>query len=405
MPHAAPATERFSVRAGSRSGARLARGATGGIGSLSEAEQNIIRQQETARQQQGAGGFTAFSSLLGTVRSPTGRLIQGGQPGQANLADIAGQQDIRLDQGQSDILQQFFSPRVNESQQSFIEALAKRASAQGLAGGAVRGRLGEVATQFIAGNRAEAFGGVQEIVGRRLGQIQGAAIPFLQQIGGLRSNLQAGGVTGLSRVLRAAGGTSGDFTQFAQTGLRALSAVGLGADALAGIARQQGLSFSGEGLTGAGDISQAFQQFLDPGTQAFGAALSQQGVGVQRGPGGFFRGRTRGVGIGGRNIGRANQRVGAGEQLAGRIGEITQGFASEAATLSALGTASISQFAQTGDRGAAQRLAGLDFSRFRNITQSLGIGQGLRQGQGQAGALGGTQFLAGNPLFRTVFGS
>lgn len=389
-------------RGNTRAGARLARGATGGVGSLGEADRNVIQRQEASRQSRGGPGFTNFGALLGTVRSPTGRTIstdasQRGRGG-ASLAKIAGQRDTLLGQSQRDTLEQFFSPRVNAQQQKAIEALAKRASAQGLRGNAVRGQLGDVATQFIAGNRANAFGGVQQIVGQRLGEIQGQVLPFLQQVGRLRNS-------GTADVLRAGGGTTGDFLDFASKGLGALSAVGLGADALAGIAQQQGLNFSGEGLTGSGDISQAFRQFLAPGTQAFGRSLSQQGVGVQRGNSGFFRGRTFRTGIGGRNLARASQRIGAGEQLAGRVGEIVQGFGQEAATLSALGTVSVNSFTQTGDFGAAKRLAGLDFSQFSNITQTLGIGRGQRQGQGEAGQLSGTQFLAGNPLFASVFGS
>lgn len=379
-----------------------------GASTLSNAGQKTIRDQEAARSQQGLSGFTNFDGLLGAKRGLSGAAGTGNR----SLADIAGQQDITVDEQARKDLTQFFNPTVSGVQQQSIESLAKRASAQGLQGGAVRGQLGDLATQFIAGNRARAFQGVQDVVGSRLNQIGSDINPFLQQVGLLRSGLGEGGI-GIPQVLRASGGTSGDFNSFARVGLKALSAVGLGADALAGIAQRQGVAFDNAGLTGAGDVSQAFEQFLSPDTAAFEQFRENHGETTLRGQGTasqFSAGRRLGaggiarVGTGGRNRARANQRVGAGEQLAGRVGEITQALGSQAASLSAEGTIAVGQFNRSGDIGAARQLAGLDLSRFGGLQKALGLGQGVRTAQGTAGATSGLQFLAGNNLFSSVFG-
>jgi len=370
-----------------------------GVAGLDEADQNQIAREEQQRSERGSPGFTNFDSILGLQRQLSGNNSLRNQDGSLrSLADVAGQQDISLSGGQREAFSQFFSPTVSGVQQQSLEALAKRAAAQGLGGGAVRGQLGDLATQFVAGNRARAFGAVTDAIGARLDDVESASSPFLQQVGIMRQGLARGATTD---ILRASGGTSGDFGRFARTGLRALSAIGLGADALAGIADRQGAQFDRAGLTGRGDVSQAFQQFLDPGTQGLGGFLSQQGLQVQRDSRGFF---SSGKAVGGRNLARASQRVGAGEQLAGIVGQTLQQLGGEAAEFTASGTLGIQEFTRSGSIASARNLAGLDFSKFSGLQKALGIGQGVRTQQGQAGALSGTQFIAGNPLFKTVFG-
>ena len=366
---------------------------------LSDRDRNRALRAQRQSIIQGGGGrsFSNIDAILGTQRGAFGlssQTLRGPGDKLRSLADIAGQGDTTLSDDDRNTLTSFFDPTVNKQQERQLTGLAKRATSQGLFGKAIGGQLKNLHSRFVAGNRAQAFGGVQDIIGARLNQLQEETDPFLRLVGNLRSGSQFD-------VLTAGGITTGEFKQFAGTALRGLSAVGLGADALAGIARGQGLAFDQAGLTGAGDVSQAFQQFLKPGTQAFGQFLQNQGVQVRRNQQGQFFGSAPG----GLNTARAQNRLGAAEHLAGRVGQFVQGVGSEATALSALGQVSINAFTLTGDQGAANRLASADFSQFSGLTRALGLGQGTRTAQGRAGATSGTSFLAGNnPLFNTVFG-
>lgn len=370
--------------------AGLATDTFGGEASLGAQGQRQIRRERRTRRLRGNAAFTNFDALLGLNRQLSGNNRIN------SLAAAAGQGELSLDDRAQQSLSQFFNPQVSGQQQQQIEALAKRAGSQGLAGGAVRGQLGDLATRFVAGNRAQAFGDVQNIINTRVGDIQQQVNPFISQIGALSG-------AGAQQALGASGGTTGDFLGFARSGLQALSAVGLGADALAGIAGRQGVEFGSEGLTGAGDISQAFQQFLNPGTQAFGQFLSQENPNLL--PIGKTRGRFfgRNAEVASRNAARGLNRIGAGQQLAGRVGQISQNLSQEALAFSAEGFAGISQLNAGGSSvGAASRLANADFSQFQGLTGALGFG--TRTQAGRAGATSGTQFLAGNALFSQVFG-
>ena len=233
---------------------------------LNTRQNRQIQREQRGRRVRGEQSFSNLDAVLGLNRQITGnQRVQ-------DLGARAGQEDISLDQQGQDTLNQFFNPTLAAGQQQSIESLAKRASAQGLRGGAVSGQLGDLANRFIATNRANAFQGVQDIFRSRFAQIQEQTNPFLQQVGALGRNITdfseqegIGHVTAQQGFL-ASGGTTGEFTNFARPGLKALSALGLGGDALTAIARKQGVSFSGRGLTGESGIGDAFLQFLQPGT-------------------------------------------------------------------------------------------------------------------------------------------
>lgn len=339
------------------------------------------------------GVFSDLDSILGSYSAITGsrtNLSVGG-----GLLSRAGQQDVLLSDEQRNAFSQFFSPTITAEQQGTIESLAKRAAGQGLQGGAVRGQLGDIATGYLAGNRAAAYQTVQDVTTSRVNAIQQDLFPFLQQVGLLRHG-NAGD------VVRASGATSGDYQDFARTGLQALSSLGFGADALAGVARRQGVAYGPEGLTGAADIGEAFAQFLAPGAEQAQPVLA----GLRRaGRAGFAGGAQQYARAfqGVQTRARASNRVGAGEQLAARLQESFSDLTSQAAELSSLGAAA-QVYNRVGGIGAARQLAGLDFSRYEGLSRALGIGQGSRTSRGASGNFRGI-FTAGNPLFRQVFGA
>ena len=362
---------------------------------LAEQSRNRRRtiQGRQLSQRQG-GGFQDIDGILGiTGRRGLGNLSAPG----STAGGLAGQQDITIGEEDRNAIQQFFRPSVTGDQQARIEALAKRAAAQGLSGGAPRGQFGDLATRFLAQNRSQAFGRVQEVIAGRVGQIRNDITPFLQQIGTLANPENFS----LSGANRASGTTSEQFRAFATPALRALSGIGFGGDAIAGLAQRAGLTLDGQGTTGANDIGDSFARYLSPTDD-----VAQHGIDAIRrvGSGGFLGGqRQRSIAFAGqRSQARGLERIAAGQTLAGRVGDVFTRLNREATEFSTLGAAS-NAFAQTGDIGAARKLAGLDFSRFEGIAERLGIGQGVRSGGSQAGFLNRAG-LSGN-LFNTVFGA
>jgi hypothetical protein len=331
----------------------------------------------------------------------------------ATAAELAGQQDQLIGGDDRTAIEQFFNPSLLAGQQKRLEALAKRAAAQGLSGGAPSGQLQDLGSRFLATNRAGAFGRVRDIINLRLQQTRNDVTPFFQQFGALnrpapggvqqlQSELAGRGPGGfsLTAVNEASGLTQHQFRNFASVGLRALSGIGFGGDAIAGLARRQGVNIDQTGTTGAHDIGDAFSRFLKPtddfarpGLDAINRATP---LGIKGGIDQFNAGFTLH-----RRSAKGAERLIAGKHLAGRIGEVFQRLNTEAHEFSTLGAAANS-FQQFGGQGAANRLANLDFSRFQGIAERFGIGQGVRSGGSQAGFF--NQAGSSGNLFRTVFG-
>ncbi|MEE8522187.1 MAG: hypothetical protein V3S83_12575 [Gemmatimonadota bacterium] len=360
-------------------------------------------QAQLSRQlQRGDPGFTDFDALLGG-----GRLFGGGNfaPGGGRTAgDIAGQRRPEgLTEGQQRTLDQFLSPSLQGEQQATLERLARRASGQGLIGGAVQGQIQDLAGGFLASNRAQAFGQVSNIVGSRLGQLEGQVQPFLQQALGLSDQFQGGiNAQSLRSILGASGQTAEQFEDFAQPALDALNAFGLGGDAIAGVAQRQGATLQPGGQSGAAGIGDAFVDFLNPEIGGSRISIAQQlGIPVSNRPRGF--GRRAGVGF--RNISRAGSRAGAAEFLAGEVGSRLTRARGSAIELETLGGAA--QAFTRGDPGAAQELVGADVSQFGELFQTLGLTQGQEQtgtARDRGGFVRGRFLPGGSNLFRTVFG-
>jgi len=361
-------------------------------------------------QRQG-GTFTDIGSILGVdLNRRLGNVTARDGSRLRSAGEIAGQTDITLSEKDRSAVEQFFSPRVTEDQQARLASLAKKSAAQGLIGGAPSSQIEDFTTQFLASNRAQSFGRTRDVISARLGQVKEETSPFLQQIQTLRG-LSSQPTTNvvdpfftvptLSGVNRASGVTSEQFQDFADPALQALSAVGLGGDAIAGLAQRSGVIVGQGGTTGSADVGQFFSSFLAPeGLGAEPAVRAFQRAGTAGIAGGSSQ-RTRAfAGVIGQS--RGLERLAAGQRLASRVGGVVSELNREATEFGTLGAAA-STFAQTGDIGAARRLANIDFSEFEGLTTRLGLGRGVRSSGGARQFLQGAG-LQGN-LFNTIVGA
>lgn len=356
--------------------------------------------QRLGNQIRGGGAvFSDLDSLLGIGRFGTRgisnihtRRTAGGIAGQGSA--------VQLSEDETRAAAQFASPTFTEAQSSQLSALAARAAGQGLIGGAPSAQIEDLASLFAGQNRAEAFRVLSPAVERGVNTVGGQVSPFLQQAGGIISALSgAGRVTGQNarEILGASGQSTAEFQQFANPALRALSALGLGGDAIAAVAERQGASVRPGGVSGARDVGDAFLDFLAPGFQGGRQQLLQRTGATERGQ----VGRSAGFQL----VARTQNRAGAAEFLSGQVQDRFGRIRAQAEEFGALGSAAQAfSLGGEGARAGLRRLGRQDLSRFDDLFRSLGV---LPQNEGVArrprGFLPG-RFLPGNSLFRTIGG-
>ncbi len=261
------------------------------------------------------------------------------------LNELAGEDDLSQ-------IQQLLSPTLSGGQQNRITRFAKLAQGRGFQGRGLNARINALNTGFLAQNRAGGLTRAAELAQGRLGQVQEAVNPFFQVQEGITGNLES--------FLQSGQGSDLLGINFEGTGgaLQALSAVGLGADAFAGIGQATG-NFLGR--PGNQVVGSAISQFLDPASLAFNPgfaqSIGQQQIGGPQGRLQLFAAARQASGNELRN------------QIQARLSDFSQGAADVTAQAGG---------AQTllGTRQGQQQILGQDLSRFGQLFQNLGLTQG-----------------------------
>lgn len=328
----------------------------------------------------GIGEQGPVRSLNLVRRDATGRVMSAGEiAGQRNPWDSVSAEDRQT-------VSNFFSPALDTRGQQVVKDIGTYAAAAGLYGNAVRSRVEDAAVVETARSRAGSAGRTSEIL-RQFAQNAGnQSANFLQSVGIMRNTL------GTAMALYPSAGDR--FEPFAQEALDALNAVGLGGEGIAGLARARGVHVRGEGTQGVDAYGEAYAEYLNPRNVS----------GYQETHGGAAYRKYRNIGL--NLVGKAENRIGAGEMLAGEVGRRVQGMQSAANELGALAGADLSVMGLSGDVASARRFIERDYSKYQNaFTTPFGLSFLGRDVNPNAAKPRAGGFLPGNAMFASLFGA